>query len=135
MLCKARLLSERLACLNYKACFVGIRRDEEGTRAKEKFFSPRHKDGTFDMLAPQRELFMDEFNDDMLKTCDNIRVNPLLDLCEADVWYATKYFNLPICDEYFSKNGLRYRSLGDWPTTTPISSSATTIQQICEEVD
>ena len=135
MMCKARLLSERIAKYRYKACFVGIRRDEEGTRAKEKFFSPRKANGSFDMLAPQKELFMTEFDENMLAQCDNIRINPLLDLCEADVWYAIKHFNLPVCSEYFSKNGLRYRSLGDQPTTTPISSTASTIQQICKEVD
>lgn len=135
MMCKAKMLSERLANLDYKACFVGIRRDEEGTRAKEKFFSPRKLDGSFDMLAPQKEMFMDEFDESALASCDNIRINPLLDLCEADVWYATKHFKLPVCSEYFSKDGLRYRSLGDWPTTTPLQSEAADLQQICEEVD
>lgn len=135
MLCKARMLSERISRLNYKVCFTGIRRDEEGTRAKEKFFSPRKSSGEFNMLESQLELFGDELDMNIVENCDNIRVNPILDLCEADVWYATKFFGLPVCQEYFSKNGLRYRSLGDWPTTTPIKSNASTIDEICGEVD
>lgn len=135
MLCKAKLLNDRINSKNYKVCFTGIRRDEEGTRAKEKFFSPRNEDGSFDYLIPQEEIFNNELDNKIIENYKQIRVNPLLDLCEADVWYATKYFNLPVCSEYFSKNGYRYRSLGDWQITTPLKSNAKNINEICEEVD
>lgn len=135
MLCKAKMLNNRINNKNYKVCFTGIRRDEEGTRAKEKFFSPRNKDGSFDYLIPQEEIFNNELDLSIIEKYPHIRVNPLLDLCEADIWYATKYFNLPVCSEYFSNNGYRYRSLGDQPITTPLKSDAKTIEEICKEVD
>jgi len=135
MLCKARMLNDRLHETGRQVCFTGIRRDEEGTRAKEKFFSPRNSDGSFEMLKPQLEMFGNELDHDMLADCPQVRVNPLLDLCEADVWYAIRHFGLPMCPEYFAIDGKRYRSLGDWPITTPIDSHAETIDQVCEEVD
>lgn len=138
MLCKAEMLNERILDQHYKFVFTGIRRDEEGTRAKEKFFSPRKIDGSFDCYASQTEIFNHESDIvDILKENNQInhfRVNPLLDLTESDIWYITKYFNLPVCSEYFSKDGYRYRSLGDWPTTTPIESDAKTLDEICSEV-
>ena len=134
MLCKARMLTDRINEKNYKVCFTGIRRDEEGTRAKEKFFSPRTKDGTYDYLKPQKEIFGNELDSEILNY-PQIRVNPLLDLCEADIWYMTRHFDIPICSEYISKNGKRYRSLGDWPITTPIDSDVKTIDEICDEVN
>lgn len=67
MLCKARMLNDRINKFGYKACFTGIRRDEEGTRAKEKFFSPRNIDGSFDYLNPQEELFRSEFKRDLIE--------------------------------------------------------------------
>lgn len=138
MLCKAEMLNERILDQGYKFVFTGIRRDEEGTRAKEKFFSPRKIDGSFDCYASQLEIFGKESKIvDIIGESNNInhfRINPLLDLTESDIWHIIKYFNIPICSEYISKNGKRYRSLGDWPTTTPIDSEAKTIDEICDEV-
>lgn len=135
MLCKARMLTNRINKNKYDMCFTGIRRDEEGTRAKEKFFSPRNINGNFDYLEPQCEIYGNEIDIELLKKYPQCRVNPLLDMCEADVWWFTKHYKLPYCSEYISKNGKRYRSLGDWPITTPINSNAKTIDEICQEVD
>lgn len=135
MLQKAVKLNELVKKEGYDCVFTGIRRDEEGTRAKEKFFSVRNKDGEFDCYKSQLEIFGDELNKDCLDIEGHIRVNPLLDLTESDIWNITREFKIPFCKNYISENGKRYRSLGDWPITTPIDSSAKTIDEICDEVN
>lgn len=135
MLQKAVKLNELVKKEGYDCVFTGIRRDEEGTRAKEKFFSVRNKDGEFDCYKSQLEIFKDELNKDCLNIEGHIRVNPLLDLTESDIWNITREFKIPFCKNYISENGKRYRSLGDWPITTPIDSSAKTIDEICDEVN
>lgn len=135
MLQKAVKLNELVKKEKYDCVFTGIRRDEEGTRAKEKFFSVRDINGEFDCYKSQLEIFGDELNKDCLNIDGHIRVNPLLDLTESDIWNITREFSIPFCDNYVSKGGYRYRSLGDWPITTPIQSEAKTIDDICHEVE
>ena len=52
----------------------------------------------------------------------HVRVHPLLHWTEVDIWKYTKRENIPVIDLYFSRNGKRYRSLGDQDITSPISS-------------
>lgn len=115
--------------------FVGARRHEgDGTRSKDKFFSPRDNEGNANLNATSFECLGYEY-----KTVENIdysncRVSPILDFTEIDIWKYTLHNNLPVCSDYFSKNGLRYRSLGDKDTTTPIQSNVTTIEEMIEEL-
>lgn len=136
MLSKAKMLTDKLNELESTVCFIGIRRHEgDGTRSKEKFFSTRDKFGSANLY----ETIYEPFGKEALslkgrRKIGSIRVAPLLDLTELDIWLITKAYNLPICQEYFSKNGYRYRSLGDKPITVPIKSNASTIDDIIEEV-
>lgn len=136
MLKKAQMLNEQIARGKHDYCMMGIRRDEEGVRAKEKFFSRRKNDGSANLYEQQLEIFNNEDSGLPTRVSDDehIRVHPLLDVTEADAWIFIKEHNIPFCSEYVSKNGKRYRSLGDKPITSPIDSDAQTIEQIVEEV-
>jgi sulfate adenylyltransferase subunit 2 len=64
-----------------------------------------------------------------------VRVHPILHWTEADVWAYTRREGIPIIPLYLSRNGKRYRSLGDADITFPVESNAATIDQIIEELD
>lgn len=139
MLKKAEMLSNFVVEQGHDYIFTGIRRDEEGVRAKEKFFSLRKFDGSADLYKQQLELFGEEFytfKQTILNETDyNVRVSPLLDFTEADAWEYIRDHNLPFVSAYIAdENNMRYRSLGDKPITTPISSSAKTLDAIVNEV-
>ena len=137
MLKKAEMLNEKIAAEKFDYVMMGIRRDEEGVRAKEKFFSIRKNDGSADLYEQQYEEFGNEIgvvHSLVNFSEEHVRVHPLLDVSEADAWLYIKDHELPFCSEYVSKNGYRYRSLGDKPITTPIPSYATTIDEIVKEV-
>ena len=53
---------------------------------------------------------------------------------ELDIWQYIKNEKIPVVDLYFSKNGKRYRSLGDKDITFPVESSAKTIDEIIKEL-
>ena len=63
-----------------------------------------------------------------------MRVHPILDWTELDIWLYVKQEKLPINPLYFSRNGKRYRSLGCMPCTVLIPSNAKTIDEIIEEL-
>ena len=63
-----------------------------------------------------------------------MRVHPLLHWTEVDVWEYVKQENLPVNPLYFARNGKRYRSLGCMPCTVPIPSTASTIDEIIQEI-
>lgn len=138
MLTKAKLLTDYINENEFDFAFTGIRRDEEGIRSKEKFFSPRSKKGKFSILDSQIEIFGEE--DYIVDIADKTdighwRVSPLLDMTELDIWKYTLMNNLPVCNAYFDDGtGNRYRSLGDYPITDKTESKATTIQEIIEEI-
>lgn len=116
----------------FNALMLGIRRDEEGTRAKERFFSPRDKEFEWNFKEQPPELweqFQTEFDSKV-----HIRVHPILQWTELDVWLYIKQEKIPIIDLYFAKEGKRFRSLGCKPCTYPIESNATTIDQIIDEL-
>ena len=137
MLKKAEMLNKLIKRKKHDYVFMGIRRDEEGTRAKEKFFSIRSNDGTADLYSQQLEVFGAEIGN-IYKVFDDkrehVRVHPLLDVTEADAWLYIKEHNLPYSSDYVSVDGKRFRSLGDKPITTPISSDAKTVDDIVDEV-
>ena len=61
-------------------------------------------------------------------------MHPLLEWTEINIWQYILREKIPVIDLYFSKNGKRYRSLGCAPCTEPISSEASTVEEIIEEL-
>lgn len=130
---KTHALRELLKKKKYNAIFVAIRRDEEGTRAKERYFSPRGDSFEWDFKDQPPELW-GQFQTD-LGAGTHIRVHPLLHWTEADVWRYIRQEKIPMIKLYFARNGLRYRSLGCLPCTAPINSGAATIDEIITELE
>ncbi|MDO8840355.1 MAG: sulfate adenylyltransferase subunit CysD [Parvibaculum sp.] len=116
----------------FNALFAGIRRDEEATRAKERVFSPRGLTGQWDFKDQPPE-FWDQFKTDF-PPGTHIRIHPLLHWTEVDIWLYTLREQIPTIPLYFAKDGKRYRSLGDKDITSPVASTATTIEEIIEEL-
>ena len=116
----------------FQAIMLGIRRDEEGTRAKERFFSPRNKSFEWDFKDQPPELW-NQFQTDYPSDI-HVRVHPLLQWTELNVWEYIQKENIPIIDLYFSKNGRRYRSLGCAPCTGSVESNASNVTEIIEEL-
>jgi sulfate adenylyltransferase subunit 2 len=117
----------------YKGVIVGIRRDEQATRAKERVFSPRMPDGAWDVKHQPPELW-DVYHTDVADG-HHLRIHPLLDWTEADIWRYTRRENIPIVPLYLAQNGMRYRSLGEKNITVPIVSNAATIDDIIIELE
>ena len=117
---------------DYQAVIVGIRRDEEGTRAKERYFSPRDRNFEWNFKDQPPELW-DQFKTDF-DPGTHIRIHPLLHWTEINVWEYIEREKIPIVDLYFTKDGFRYRSLGCAPCTKPVPSQASTVAEIIEEL-
>jgi sulfate adenylyltransferase subunit 2 len=64
----------------------------------------------------------------------HLRIHPILQWTEVDIWTYTRRENIPVIPLYFSRNGQRYRSLGDEDITRPIASPAATIDAIITEL-
>ncbi|MHA1540311.1 MAG: sulfate adenylyltransferase subunit CysD [Alphaproteobacteria bacterium] len=129
---KTQGLKDLIATHGFEAVFAGIRRDEEGTRAKERFFSPRGTDAKWDFRDQPPEFWSQYKTDFELGT--HLRVHPLLQWREIDVWRYIQREKIPVVDLYFSKNGERYRSLGCAPCTAKIQSDASTVEEIIVEL-
>ncbi len=130
---KTAALRELLKKEKYDAVFVAIRRDEEGTRAKERFFSPRGPGSEWNFKDQPPELWS-QFQTD---ACEggHVRVHPLLRWTEADVWKFIRKEKIQVIDLYFARNGRRYRSLGCVPCTAPVPSSAASVDEIIAELE
>ncbi len=116
----------------YQAVIVGIRRDEEGTRAKERYFSPRDKNFEWNFRDQPPELW-DQFKTDF-DPGTHIRIHPLLHWTETNVWEYIEREDIPVVDLYFARNGFRYRSLGCAPCTKPVQSTANSVPAIIAEL-
>ncbi|MFQ5785012.1 MAG: sulfate adenylyltransferase subunit CysD [Alphaproteobacteria bacterium] len=112
---------------------AGIRRDEEGTRAKERVFSPRGEAGQWDFRDQPPE-FWDQFKTEF-PPGTHLRIHPLLHWTEIDIWRYIEREDIPVVDLYFASNGKRYRSLGDEDITFPVDSDATTIAEVIAELE
>lgn len=125
-------LKQVLDSKGYTGVIVGVRRDEEPTRAKERYFSPRDKNMEWNVTDQPPE-FWDQFKTDY-EPGTHIRIHPLLHWTELNVWEYIHRESIPVIDLYFAKNGKRYRSLGCAPCTFPIDSKATSVPEIIEEL-
>jgi sulfate adenylyltransferase subunit 2 len=129
---KTQPLRETVAAHGFHGILLGIRRDEEGTRAKERVFSPRGEDANWDFRNQPPE-FWDQYKTDF-PAGTHVRIHPLLHWTEIDVWRYIQRENIPVVDLYFARDGKRYRSLGCAPCTAPIVSEASTVSEIIAEL-
>jgi len=130
---KTEGLKLALTKYGFDGLIAGIRRDEEATRAKERVFSPRGTEGGWDVRDQPPE-FWDQFNASPPPGA-HLRIHPILHWTEADIWAYTQRENIPIIPLYLSKDGKRYRSLGDADITFPVVSNASNIAEILSELN
>ena len=160
-LMKTQALLAALDKHKFDAAFGGARRDEEKSRAKERIFSFRDKFHQWDPKNQRPELW-DIYNARVHKG-ESIRVFPLSNWTELDIWQYIRLENIPIVPLYYAKERpiiemdgnlimadddrlpqelrdrvemkmVRFRTLGCWPLTGAIDSSADTIEEIVEEM-
>lgn len=159
-LLKTRALLDALAEGGYDAAFGGARRDEEKSRAKERVYSFRDGLGQWDPKTQRPELW--NLYNGRVNKGESIRVFPLSNWTELDVWQYIYLENIPIVPLYFAKvremvvrGGTlipveheiplmpgerpqpvmcRMRSLGCTPCTGAIRSEADTVPKIIEEM-
>jgi sulfate adenylyltransferase subunit 2 len=159
-LLKTRALLDALAEGGFDAAFGGARRDEEKSRAKERVYSFRDAFGQWDPRNQRPELW-NVFNA-RINQGESIRVFPLSNWTELDVWHYIHVENIPVVPLYFAKERpmvvrgetlipvehdilllpgeqprmvmCRMRSLGCTPCTGAIRSDADTVPKIIAEM-
>ena len=117
----------------YTGVIVGARADEEGSRSKERYFSPRDKHDDWD-VGDQPPEFWNQFKTDFAPGT-HVRIHPLLDWTELNIWEYIKRENIPTVSLYYDQgDGTRYRSLGCGPCQAPIQSTAKNVDDIIAEL-
>lgn len=144
----------------FDACIGGARRDEEKARAKERIFSVRDEFGQWDPKLQRPELW-NIFNGKIHKG-ENVRVFPISNWTELDIWNYIRRENIALPSIYFSHerevvdlNGqwiansehavleeedtviikrIRYRTVGDMTCTAAVESEAATVDRVIEEI-
>lgn len=144
----------------FDACIGGARRDEEKARAKERIFSVRDDFGQWDEKNQRPELF--DMLNGQIQLGQNVRVFPISNWTELDVWTYIENEDLEIPSIYFAhkrdifmRDGLiwsaseyvfkddeeeveelmvRFRTVGDMSCTAAVSSYATTIREVVAEI-
>ncbi len=158
---KTHGLLQALAAHGFDAAFGGARRDEEKSRAKERVFSFRDRDGQWDPKNQRPELF-NLFNS-RVDRGESIRVFPLSNWTELDVWQYLWLENVPVVPLYFAamrpvveRDGalimiddermrlrpgeaptmrrVRFRTLGCYPLSGAVESDATTLPEVIREM-
>lgn len=158
---KTEGLKQALDKYKFDAAFGGARRDEEKSRAKERIFSFRTANHRWDPKNQRPELW--NIYNTRIKPGESIRVFPLSNWTELDVWQYIYQENIPIVPLYFAKerpvverNGMlilldderlelqpgeqvqmksvRFRTLGCYPLTGAIESTAATLPEIIQEM-
>ncbi len=117
----------------FTGVIVGLRADEEGSRSKERYFSPRDRQNEWD-IADQPPEFWNQFKTDF-SPGTHVRVHPLLDWTELNIWEYIDREKIPTVSLYYDQGeGKRYRSLGCYPCTYPIDSKAKNPKEIIKEL-
>jgi sulfate adenylyltransferase subunit 2 len=129
---KTNALKMAIEKFRFKALLLGIRRDEHGIRAKERYFSPRDQEFNWDYKNQPPELW-DQYKSRQTED-DHIRVHPLLHWTELDIWEYVLREGIPIVDLYLARNGKRFRSIGCESCCAPVESQADSILKIVEEL-
>ena len=158
---KTEALKQGLNKYGFDAVFGGARRDEEKSRAKERVYSFRDKNHRWDPKNQRPELW-NIYNSE-LNNGESIRVFPLSNWTELDIWQYILLEEIPIVSLYFAKERpvverdgtlimvdddrmplepdekpemkmVRFRTLGCYPLTGAVESTATTLQDIMQEM-
>ena len=117
----------------FTGVIVGVRADEEGSRSKERYFSPRDRGNNWD-LGDQPPEFWNQYKTDF-PPGTHLRIHPLLDWTELNIWEYIKRENIPTVSLYYDQgDGKRYRSLGCYPCTDSIDSTSKNVDDIIEEL-
>ena len=117
----------------FTGVIVGARADEEGSRSKERYFSPRDKQNEWN-IGDQPPEFWNQYKTDFAPGT-NVRIHPLLDWTELNIWEYIEKENIPTVSLYYNHgDGKRYRSLGCYPCTFPVESDAKNVREIIEEL-
>jgi sulfate adenylyltransferase subunit 2 len=117
----------------FTGIIAGVRADEEGSRSKERYFSPRSKHNLWD-VGDQPPEFWNQYKTDFAPGT-HVRIHPLLDWTELNIWEYIRREGIPTVSLYYNHgDGTRYRSLGCWPCTKPVRSDARTVDEIIEEL-
>lgn len=117
----------------YTGVIVGVRSDEEGSRSKERYFSPRDRQNDWDVDDQPPELWSQYKTDFAPGT--HVRIHPLLDWTELNLWEYIQREKIPLVDLYFDQGeGTRYRSLGCGPCTNCVESTAKNVAEVVEEI-
>lgn len=117
----------------YTGIIVGVRADEEGSRSKERYFSARDSGNQWD-VGDQPPEFWNQYKTDFAPGT-HVRIHPLLDWTELNIWEYIKREDIPTVSLYYDQGkGIRYRSLGCYPCTTPVESTAKNVDDIIEEL-
>lgn len=153
-------LLDTIAKYQFDACIGGARRDEEKARAKERIFSVRDEFGQWDPKRQRPELW--NIYNGRIHKGENVRVFPISNWTELDVWNYIRRENIPLPSIYFSherdcitRNGqlmaaaeylnmdaddtierrwVRFRTVGDMTCTAAVESVAIEIDDIIEEI-
>ena len=153
-------LKQALSKYGFDAAFGGARRDEEKSRAKERVYSFRDRNHRWDPKNQRPELW-DIYNGE-ISDGESIRVFPLSNWTELDIWVYILQENIPMVPLYFAaerpvverdgvlimvdddrmellpgeeihREMVRFRTLGCYPLTGAVRSKATTIEAVVEE--
>jgi sulfate adenylyltransferase subunit 2 len=144
----------------FDACIGGARRDEEKARAKERIFSVRNDFGEWDPKLQRPELW--NIYNGRIHKGENVRVFPISNWTELDVWNYIKEENIPLPSIYFSherdvlihegqliavssfinieendvieRKKVRYRTVGDMTCTAAVESLANTLDEVVNEI-
>ncbi len=117
----------------YTGVIVGARADEEGSRSKERYFSPRTQANAWD-VGEQPPEFWNQYKTEFAPGT-HVRIHPLLDWTELNIWEYIQRERIPTVSLYYNQgSGSRYRSLGCGPCTQCVQSEARDVPQIIEEL-
>jgi sulfate adenylyltransferase subunit 2 len=117
----------------FTGVIAGVRSDEEGSRSKERYFSPRNTQSTWD-VADQPPEFWNQYKTEFAPGT-HVRIHPLLDWTELSIWEYIDREGIPTVSLYYNQgDGKRYRSLGCYPCTHPVESDARNPKEIIAEL-
>ncbi|MGN0864850.1 MAG: sulfate adenylyltransferase subunit CysD [Akkermansia sp.] len=158
---KTQALLQALEAGGYDAVFGGARRDEEKSRAKERVFSFRDRHNQWDPKNQRPELW--NLYNGRINAGESVRIFPLSNWTELDIWQYIRMEHIKIVDLYFAKprpvverdgslimvdderlplrpgevpqmRTVRFRTLGCYPLTGAVESTATTVEEIVAEM-
>lgn len=118
----------------FTGVIVGIRSDEEGSRSKERYFSPRDSNNAWDASTQPPE-FWNQYKTEFAPNT-HVRIHPLLDWTELNIWEYIHREQIPTVSLYYDKgDASRYRSLGCAPCTSAVRSCAKNASEIILEIN